>query len=156
MPEKKKSIGKKVFSIAMIPALTIASGFFLGWASQSRMNESFDGIRLSPCGSAPNCVCSQDEKASKVQPLSFTGSKEDAVKAIENAMASIGRSKFLKRDDRYLHYECKSALFGFIDDVEFLIEDRNGIIHVRSASRVGYSDFGANRRRIEKIRAAMK
>ncbi|MDA0836910.1 MAG: DUF1499 domain-containing protein [Planctomycetota bacterium] len=156
MPDTKKSGLRRVVSLFLIPVLLVAGGFFLAWASQSRMNESFDGISLSPCGSAPNCVCSQDDSASKVLPLTFTGSLKDAAEAISKAMLTIGRSKLLKQDDRYLHYECKSVFFGFVDDIEFLIEARKGIIHVRSASRVGYSDFGANRRRVERIRAAMK
>ena len=140
----------------MLPVLIAAGGLFLAWTSQNRMNESFDGFRLSPCGSSPNCVCSQDDKASKVLPLEFAGTRSEAVEAIQRAMSAIPHSKLLKHDNRYLHYECRTGFFRFVDDVEFLIEDRNGIIHVRSASRVGYSDFGVNRRRVEKIRAAMK
>ena len=55
-------------------------------------------------------------------------------------------------DENFLHVEFRSAVFGFVDDVEFLFDDGNKVIHVRSASRVGYYDFGVNRRRVEELR----
>jgi uncharacterized protein (DUF1499 family) len=54
----------------------------------------------------------------------------------------------------YLHVEMRSLMFRFVDDVEFSLAASAGLIHVRSASRVGYSDFGVNRKRVERIRAA--
>jgi len=56
----------------------------------------------------------------------------------------------------YLHVEFRSTLFRFVDDVEFVIDEPQGLIHIRSASRVGYSDLGANRKRMEKIRLAFQ
>ena len=56
-------------------------------------------------------------------------------------------------EERYIHTEFTSAFFRFVDDVEFLLDDGTRTIHVRSASRVGYSDFGVNRRRVEELRS---
>ena len=55
----------------------------------------------------------------------------------------------------YLYAEYSSALFGFVDDVEFYFPPETHIIHVRSASRLGHSDLGVNRKRIEAIRARL-
>ncbi len=54
----------------------------------------------------------------------------------------------------YIRSEFTSKLFGFIDDVEFFIDDAKKILHIRSSSRIGYTDFGVNRRRVENIRKA--
>lgn len=62
------------------------------------------------------------------------------------------RTNIVTETDNYFHAEFKSALMGFVDDSEFYHDEREDVIHVRSASRVGYSDFGVNRRRVESIR----
>ena len=59
-------------------------------------------------------------------------------------------------DDRTLTAEYRSLIFRFIDDVDFLLDEKEGVIHFRSASRVGYSDLGANRKRMERIRKAFQ
>jgi uncharacterized protein (DUF1499 family) len=65
---------------------------------------------------------------------------------------AMPRTKLIRVTPEYLHVEFKSAVFGFVDDVEFAIGESPGVIHVRSASRLGYWDMGANRRRVERIR----
>jgi uncharacterized protein (DUF1499 family) len=65
------------------------------------------------------------------------------------------RTRIVRETADYLHAECRSTLFGFIDDLELNLRPTEGIIAVRSASRLGYSDFGANRRRIERLRASL-
>ena len=62
------------------------------------------------------------------------------------------RAKLIEEDDSYLHFEFTSLLLRFVDDVEFLFDEESKTIHFRSASRVGYGDFGVNRRRMEEIR----
>ena len=66
------------------------------------------------------------------------------------------RTKVVRQDERYLHAEFTSALFRFVDDVELLLDADAGVVHVRSASRIRYSDMGANRRRVEAIRSAFE
>ncbi len=75
---------------------------------------------------------------------------------LRQVIAEFPRTKVITATDDYLHVEFASAIFRFTDDVEFYVDERNSVIHVRSASRVGYSDMGANRRRIEEIRAAFE
>ena len=71
-------------------------------------------------------------------------------------MAGLPRTKLVQEDDSYLHYEFTSLLLRFVDDVEFLFDDETKTIHFRSASRMGYGDFGVNRRRMEDIRSRIE
>ena len=73
---------------------------------------------------------------------------------IKDLVAEMPRSKIVTVEASYLHVEFRSAFFRFVDDVEFLIDTEDQVIHFRSASRVGYSDLGVNRRRMERIREA--
>lgn len=112
--------------------------------------------RLSPCPDLPNCVCSQypQDKAHMVDPLAFKGSMKDALAKVKRLMGSMERTELVAEKDNYLRFECTSFLFRFVDDVEFLADPASNVLHIRSASRVGYSDLGANRARVEKIREA--
>ncbi len=69
-----------------------------------------------------------------------------------DVIKSMKRTKIVASTNIYIHAEFASAMFRFVDDVEFYFEDSRNIIHVRSASRVGYSDMGVNRKRIEQVR----
>ncbi len=109
--------------------------------------------RLRPCPSSPNCVCSQDEDAGHhIEPLQFTGSPREAWDRLHTLVETLPRTRVVSRDDRYLHVEFTTPLLRFIDDIEFLLDETNSVIHVRSASRIGHSDLGTNRKRIEAIR----
>jgi len=89
-----------------------------------------------------------------MEPLVLRGSARDAVQKIKAIVSSLPRTKIVDERENYLHVEFASALFRFVDDVEFLIDESAGKIHFRSASRVGHGDLGANRRRMEQIGAA--
>jgi uncharacterized protein (DUF1499 family) len=110
---------------------------------------------LAPCPDSPNCVSSQArDRAHFTEPLHYTG---DATRAWERLKAALGtepRITIIEDTGDYLHAEARSLVFRFVDDVEFLLDPRAGVIQVRSASRVGYSDFGVNRRRVQRIRKA--
>lgn len=109
--------------------------------------------RLRPCPSSPNCVCSQDEDAGHhIEPLQFSGSPREAWDRLHALLAKLPRTRVVSRDDHYLHVEFTTLLMRFVDDVEFLLDETTSVIHVRSASRIGHSDLGANRKRIETIR----
>jgi uncharacterized protein (DUF1499 family) len=110
--------------------------------------------KLLPCPSSPNCVSSQaPDEGHRTAPLPYTGPARDAWSRLTGIIASLPRAKVMTDSDTYLHVEFRSLVFRFVDDVEFLADDDAKVIHVRSASRVGHSDLGANRRRIETIRA---
>lgn len=110
--------------------------------------------KLVPCPSSPNCVCSQASDAlHQIAPLSFTSIPEQALSQLKNIIQSLPRTTIITETEDYLYAEFKSALMGFIDDVEFYLDRNSNIIHVRSASRLGQSDLGVNRQRIEIIRS---
>ena len=77
-----------------------------------------------------------------------------AIPALRGVVESLPRTRVVSVTDSYLHAEFRSRIFGFVDDVEFLVDAGAGAVHVRSASRTGYSDLGVNRKRVEEIRAA--
>ena len=113
--------------------------------------------RLNPCPEKPNCVCSQDTDAEhQIDPIRFTGTASDAMIRLKKAIAQLPRNKVITETDSYLHVEFTSQIMRFVDDVELLIDESNHVIHVRSASRVGHSDMGVNRKRVEAIRTAME
>jgi uncharacterized protein (DUF1499 family) len=111
--------------------------------------------RLAPCPDTPNCVCSQDEAPTHaVEPLRFRGDADAAWARLTSAVREMPRTAVLRATDDYLHAECASLVFRFVDDLEFRLDRDAKVIHVRSASRVGRSDLGVNRRRVEAVRAA--
>jgi uncharacterized protein (DUF1499 family) len=108
---------------------------------------------LAPCPQSPNCVLSQasDEKHG-TQPLAYTGSLEAAKERLSQVILSLGNARIITQHEVYWHVEFTSRWLRFVDDVEFYFVESEPLIHLRSASRLGYSDFGANRKRVEKIR----
>ena len=112
------------------------------------------GGRLSPCRRTPNCVSSQADPADKehyVAPIPFKG---DAIAAVRKAVESMPRARVISADSHYLYAEFRSALLGYVDDVEFHYD--GSVIHVRSASRLGRRDFGVNRARVEELRKRIR
>jgi uncharacterized protein (DUF1499 family) len=108
---------------------------------------------LSPCPKSPNCVSSLSEDQSHhVEPLNYEVSQEEAREKLISVINSMKRSEIVTAEVNYIHAIFKSALFGFVDDVEFAFDEQRKVIDVRSASRTGYSDLGVNRKRVEEIR----
>jgi uncharacterized protein (DUF1499 family) len=109
--------------------------------------------KLAVCPSSPNCVSSQSpDKEHAVEPLTFTTSAPRAMADLKKLILEMKRTRIADEYDSYLHAEFTSAIWRFVDDVEFYFEDTAKTIQVRSASRLGYSDFGVNRKRVEEIR----
>lgn len=109
--------------------------------------------RLSPCPDSPNCVSSQaDDDTHGIAPLPLTVSPAEAMARIVSVLEKTPRVTLVTRTDTYLHAEVRSALFRFVDDLEVHIDEASRTIHFRSASRTGYSDFGVNRKRVERLK----
>jgi uncharacterized protein (DUF1499 family) len=89
----------------------------------------------------------------KIAPLKFLGDPDLALQKLRTAVESLPGSKLIKSEGYYLYYEFETQLLKFIDDVEFLLDEKTGTIQMRSASRLGRKDLGANRTRLEKIRS---
>jgi uncharacterized protein (DUF1499 family) len=111
---------------------------------------------LPPCPSSPNCVSSRDpDPAHRVDPIPFRGTTAEVREALETVVHSLPRATIVDASGSVVRAEIRSRL-GFVDDVEFRIDEAAGVIHVRSASRKGYWDLGVNRRRVEAIREAFE
>ena len=108
--------------------------------------------RFHPCPNSPNCVSTQsnDEKH-KMIPIKYNASLEQAKLKILDIIKSLKRTRIKTKTDNYIHIEFRTAIFRFVDDVEFYFDDTEKIIHFRSAARLGYSDLGVNRKRMDFI-----
>jgi uncharacterized protein (DUF1499 family) len=114
---------------------------------------TFAPTQLAPCPNSPNCVSTQEvRKRKRMAPLLFSGTAESALGSLEEMLANYPQATLVEKEGLYLHYEFQTSIGNFIDDVEFLLDADTQQIHFRSASRVGYGDFGKNRRRMKKIR----
>jgi len=113
--------------------------------------------RLAPCPSSPNCVSTQAaDAAHHIEPIAFDDAPDRAVERLKNLIGADPRLKVITASGDYLHAEATSPIFRFVDDVEFFVDRQAKVIHFRSASRVGHSDLGANRARMERLRAAFQ
>jgi uncharacterized protein (DUF1499 family) len=111
--------------------------------------------RLAPCPSSPNCVSTQEKGGyHAIPPIPYTGSREGVLEQLKALLQEMKRSRIITVSPDYLHAEFRTFL-GFVDDVEFYIDQEQQLIHMRSASRTGYWDFGVNRRRLEAIRVEL-
>jgi uncharacterized protein (DUF1499 family) len=135
-----------LFMLALTFILTACS------ANQTTKTGGTDD-RLSPCPKSPNCVSSLSEDESHyVAPLAYETTLEEAREKLILIINSMKHSEIVTAETNYIHAIFKSALFRFVDDVEFSFDDQRKVIDVRSASRTGYSDLGVNRKRVEEIR----
>ena len=113
--------------------------------------------KFSPCPDSPNCVSSQSaDNAHFIEPLHYTANTADARQKLIDILENSKRVQLAKIEMDYIHAEFRSLIFRFVDDVEFYFSPEEKIIHVKSASQSGYYDFGANRRRVERLRATFK
>ena len=114
------------------------------------------GGKLRACPASPNCVSSDaTDPEHRVEPIRLVGSPEQAFAKAREIVSGWPRTQIVSEAPGYLHAECKSRIMRFIDDLELALRAERAEIAVRSASRVGYSDMGVNRRRVERLRAAL-
>ncbi|MDJ0704601.1 MAG: DUF1499 domain-containing protein [Leptolyngbyaceae cyanobacterium MO_188.B28] len=112
--------------------------------------------KFPPCPSTPNCVCSQDpDEAHYIAPLAYSGTPEAAIAKLKEIIQNLERAQIITESNDYLYAEFSSKMMGFVDDVEFYVDAAAQVIHVRSAARLGKSDLGVNRKRLETIRNAL-
>ncbi|HEY9848326.1 MAG TPA: DUF1499 domain-containing protein [Leptolyngbyaceae cyanobacterium] len=110
--------------------------------------------KLAPCPNSPNCVNSQSQDSlHKIEPLTYNSTPAEAMANLKKVIESEERTKIITENSHYLYAEFTSKIMGFVDDVEFYLDENSNTIQVRSASRLGQSDLGVNRKRIETIRA---
>ncbi len=117
-----------------------------------QQNNSDQSGHLSPCSDRPNCVSSEAPPGSNhVAPLRFSKSAPAAWQNLQNILIDMG-GQIEKVDDHFLHVTFRSRIFRFVDDLTCRLDRDNKLIQLRSASRVGYFDFGVNRKRVERLR----
>lgn len=113
--------------------------------------------RLASCPASPNCVVSQGaDEEHAIAPIAYTTNRATARKNLTDILGVVPRTKIISQNDEYILAESESRLMGFVDDTEFYFSKGEKVIHVRAAARLGESDLGVNRRRIEQIRLAFK
>lgn len=111
--------------------------------------------KLAVCPGSPNCVNSQGSEADAehfIAPLSYQTDAGQAIATLKSIINGMERTEIISESENYLYAEFTSALMGYVDDVEFYLDPSANVIHVRSASRLGQSDLGVNRKRVEDIR----
>lgn len=109
--------------------------------------------KLRPCPDSPNCVCSEyPESDHSIEPLSFLDDADSAWARLVRILNDQPRTKIVTQADGYLEARVRTRILRFEDVVEFRVDRAAKLIHLRSASKVGYSDLGVNRRRIETLR----
>ncbi|NEO88065.1 MAG: DUF1499 domain-containing protein [Spirulina sp. SIO3F2] len=160
---------KRVLTFCLISLITLASGWSFNSASAMAalpgMSALFAGNapelgvmdgHLRACPDSPNCVVSQGgDTAHQIEPIAYQGDRATVREAMLKVLAVVPRTQVVTETEDYIRAASESRLLGFVDDLEFYFPADAGVIEVRSASRLGESDLGVNRRRLEQIRLAL-
>ena len=148
-------IKRTIIAALVVLATPFVVLLILRLTSKKPANVGVPTTKLAPCPSKDNCVCSQDEGESHIDPLPLGVNPNQTWMALREMVRNGERMKLVVDDPKYLHVESRTAVFGFVDDLEFVRDDAAGVIHVRAAARSGKYDFNVNRRRIERIRTEL-
>lgn len=139
---------------AFLVMLAMLGLFAISWTAAAPNFPAGNGSgKFAPCPESPNCVSTQTESIDhQMKPIPWQGTSAEALDLIKRTLADgFPRAKLVAEKPGYLRFEFKSLIFRFVDDVEFLVDEKNRLIHFRSASRVGHSDLGVNRKRMERV-----
>ena len=156
----------RVFAFLLL-AVLIVFGLWLAFVNfTGRENSMWFGGRPSTLGvkegklagprKTPNSVVSEGIESTHpayVAPIAFTGDPRAALAKLGAVLQALDRVTLIKVEETYLYAEFRSKTLGYVDDFEARVDSAASVIHVRSSSRLGYSDKGFNRSRVELIRA---
>ncbi len=158
-----KRAGFKDFRLRFSRAMVPACGLLLAVTLSACSGERPKGLgvnkgRLASCPLSPNCVSthSGEDRKHFIQPLMFSAHSAEVMGRVRRAVKSQERTQIIQEKEHYIYAEFESQVFGFVDDVEFYFEAKTGTLHVRSASRIGESDLGVNRERVELMFSLLK
>lgn len=113
--------------------------------------------KLPVCANTPNCVSSlAEDKDHFIAPFKIKGSTTQVFTELKALLSQQVRVLVTHETHDSLHAEATSLVFRFVDDIDMVVDEAAGLIHIRSASRTGYSDFGVNRRRVEALRSQLQ
>ena len=146
----------KILFYTVIGIVLIIGTLFVVLSISSRKQPELGLLngQLQPCPVTPNCVCSEQQiEETFVEPLSYSIALDDAWLRVKQAIIETG-GIVLTEQNGYLHAQYMTPLMRYVDDVELRTDEDKHVIHIRSASRVGHSDLGANRKRVTRIRTA--
>lgn len=153
----KLTRGKLLISASILLPVFLISGLLVMSLFSKRPDTlGLTEGKLRGCPSSPNCVCSWNDASDSehyIEPLTIPAGVDQPMETLIGAIESFPRTKIITREDNYLHAEFTTRLLRFVDDVEFQIVPEEQLIHIRSASRIGYYDLGTNRKRVAQIRA---
>jgi uncharacterized protein (DUF1499 family) len=156
---KSQPIGSYIaLAIALIFAFLIWNNHIL--AGTRPIDLGIHDGKLAACPATPNCVNSQapaSDVEHSIAPIEFGGKASATMENLKFVLKNMPRTNIVtESNNNYIYVEATSKLMGFVDDVEFYIDDAGKNIQVRSASRLGESDLGVNRQRIEEIRQQLQ
>ena len=141
--------------LLLLPVLIVIGLMMWARLASRPSNLGVTSGSLSPCPDSPNCVCSSDPSPlHAIEPFPLHGRPSDSLRQMQKLISANPRATLVEVTDEYLRAEFRSKLFGFVDDVEFYASSEATKMSCRSASRIGHSDLGANRKRIEMLRQA--
>lgn len=144
----------RIFTIGTV--LLLVSMPLLSCSGKRPANLGISDSKLDLCPSSPNCISSDDhDDGHKISPFQLLKPADEVWQVTRELVSKLPRTRIVTETTDYLHAECRSVLFGFVDDLELHLRPADGIIAIRSAARLGYLDFGVNRRRVESLRATL-
>ncbi len=143
--------------VLIVVTVAVLGMYMLSLSATKPTNLGVVNGQFLPLPDSPNAVSTQTEDLEKkFEPIPFAGTPAEMIRRIEELLESLPRTKIVSKSEDYIHVEFRSLIFRFVDDVEFYVDPSEKVIHFRSASRVGHSDLGANRNRMENIIAALE
>jgi uncharacterized protein (DUF1499 family) len=146
-----KGVKIMVYSFPVLAAVICGSMIVLSFLSSKPGQTGMTDGRLRPCPDTPNCVCSEyPDSPGYIQAISFTGDPTSALKKVRTIIDQMN-GKIAAEQEGYLHAVFSTPLFRFKDDLEIRMDVDLRLLHIRSASRVGHSDLGANRKRVKRF-----
>ncbi|MBE9223750.1 DUF1499 domain-containing protein [Cyanobacterium stanieri LEGE 03274] len=112
---------------------------------------------LTSCPQTPNCVVSNEsaDETHYIKPMDYDSDRATAKDTLLKVLSVVPNTVVVEETEDYIRTESRSKIMGFVDDGEFYFPEDKSVIEVRSASRLGESDLGVNRRRLEQIRLAI-
>lgn len=145
----------KYTTFSLMAVMVSALFILTACSSKTPDNLGMDNGHFAPCPDSPNCVYSEATDAEhKIAPITAHGSEDKVMVDLSNTIESMYGGKVIEMNGPYLYAQFTSRVMRFVDDLECYYDKEKGIIQIRSASRIGYSDLGANRKRVEELRTA--
>lgn len=153
MDMELRTLYRNLAFVAIVPIAAVAVLWIVNALVPRPRGLGLRNGRFAACPNRPNCVSSQaDDPEHSIAPMHFTGTLSQARERLKSVLLAFPRTRLIDQQTNYFHFEFVTPVGRFVDDVEFFFLDQDKIVHVRSASRLGFSDLGKNRKRVEFIR----